>query len=279
MALRTRYLLSYFSRIFSISVLSIIPLIFLLGGLLNSEYSSVANLLYFHYGERNQFYYFLLFNYLDSKFLGTFNEGNFIPWLIMGNIIYTFSKHSFDAFELQFLNEKYWNTIQGTLLAPINRFSILIGYVFATLIETSIYFLFIIGISYFIFNFTLIHILQVYIIAIIITIASGGIGLIFGAINLSNENFGPIFQFLQFFILFFSCFSVPFEYFPKFLQDIIVLNPYYHATELVRVIIFGLNDLNIFISILYLIIFMIISASLGAIIYNNIWKKYGIHGY
>ncbi|NVM03624.1 MAG: ABC transporter permease [Candidatus Helarchaeota archaeon] len=216
---------------------------------------------------------------MDSKFQGTFSEGNFIPWLIMGNIIYTFSKHGFDAFELQFLNEKYWNTIQGTLLAPINRFSILIGYVFATLIETSIFFIAITLVSYFIFTTTLIQMLLVYLIGIIVIISSGGIGLIFGAINVSNENFGPIFQFIQFFILFFSCFSVPLEFFPKFLQDLIVLNPYYHATELVRVIYFGLPNYDIFISLLYIIIFAIISASLGAVICNRIWKKYGIHGY
>jgi len=277
--LRTRYPLSFFSGIFTTSILSLIPLIFIYGGLLNLKNPNFFQIYYFLSGDKNAIYYLLLFDFLKSSISGSLNQKNYLNWLLIGNIIYTFSSHGIDAFDRRFMNEKFWGTVQGMVLAPINRYLILLGYIFTTIIESCVYFVVFITISYLIFPVSILQIFQVFFIACIMIIASGGIGLIIGTISLANENFAPAFLLVQFIILFFSCYSIPLEFFPDFFKGIVLINPYYHGTELARNIFLGTNRVNSIYSFLYILVFAIIVSSMGAYISGKIWTKYGVHGY
>jgi len=277
--LRTRYPLAFFSSLFTIPLLSLIPLIFIFGGFLSSDNFSIYQIFYFLNADKDIIYYYFLIDFLESNISKTFNSRNYLPWILIGNIVYTFSRFGFNAFERRFMYEKFWGTVEGIILAPINKSVILFGFIFSILIESTLYFSIIITISYFIYPISVLQIFQIYLVACIMIIASGGIGLITGTITLANESFIPTFLFIEFTILFFSCFNIPIEFFPRFLQDFILINPYYHGTELARSIYFEIYTPTSIFSLIYIIIFAIIMSFIGILVSNKVWTKYGIHGY
>lgn len=277
--LRTRFPLDFFFNIFMVSIKSLIPVLFIIAGLFGTQTPNFYSFFYFFNSEKNLLYYYLLFKYIDTNFYGSFNQINYVSWLLIGSIIFTFSQHGFDTFEARFGREKYWNTVQGMILSPINRFYILIGYIITSLIESVFFFLFFIIICFLSYPVAIFQIIQVFLIAFIMIIASGGIGLIVGSIFLANENFTSVFSFLQFVVLFFSCFSIPIKFLPSIFQDIAKLNPYYYGTELARNLYYGIYDINWLFSLVYIIIFAIIASYLGVYAFNKIWSKYGIQGY
>ena len=89
-------------------------------------------------------------------------------------------------------------------------------------------------------------------------IASGGLGLINGAISITTESFRDVFELVQFTILFLSCYSIPIEYFPEILQGVILVNPFYHGVDLARNILYGTYSITMLFSLIYIIIFAII---------------------
>ncbi|MHA1380665.1 MAG: ABC transporter permease [Candidatus Helarchaeota archaeon] len=277
--LKLRFPIEFFSHNFIVSIVSFIPLFFLYSGFLGLKTPDFFTIYYFIYAERNPYYYILLYQFVKQNVFGSLNSVNYLPWLLIGNIIYTFSKNGWDTFESKFIIEKYWSTIQGTLLAPVNRFLVLLGNIITSLIESMIYFIIIIIVCFIIYPISLFQILLLLLIASIMMIASGGIGLITGAIIISSENLSTIFKLFQFTFLFLSCFSIPFELFPAIFQDIITINPFYHGVELARSIYFGTFDLNGVMSLSYILVFGVITSVIGSYIFNKIWKKYGIHGY
>ncbi|MFX0138120.1 MAG: ABC transporter permease [Candidatus Hodarchaeota archaeon] len=279
--LKLRFPLSFFAYIFVKPFYSLIPFLILYTGLFALQGPDLTSILIF-FSElkfNDPLVQYQLYNFLKSAFSSSLNQTNYLSWLIVGNLIFVFSKNGFDAFIEKFIFEKYWNTIQGTLLAPINRYLMLIGYILITLIESMIFFIMMIIISAFLFPISIFQIISIFLIACLMIVASGGIGLIKGSINLSTESYRVFFELGQFLILFLSCYTIPFEYFPEFLQGIIIINPFYHGVNLARNIFYGVYTPDIFLSLLFIIIFAIITAIIGVYLFNKIWKKFGIHGY
>ncbi|MFX1449852.1 MAG: ABC transporter permease [Promethearchaeota archaeon] len=278
--LKLRYPLSFFSYIFIKPFLSLIPFLILYAGLFGLQTPDLSTILYLTTTkEHDLFFHYQLFKFIEKTFTSSLNQANYFSWLIIGNILFVFSRNGFDAFLEKFSYEKYWNTIQGTLLAPINRYLMLIGYTIVTLIESFLFFLMIIIICVFFIEISIFQIIAIFLIASLMIVAAGGIGLMKGSVFISNENYRIFFEMGQFFILFFSCYSIPFEYFPDFLQGIIQINPFYHGVNLARNLFYGTYSSDIFLSLIYIILFAIITSILGVYLFNKIWKKFGIHGY
>jgi ABC-type polysaccharide/polyol phosphate export permease len=214
--------------------------------------------------------------------IGPWTQTNFIVYqFIAYNIILL--KDIITIFPNQFRNEKYWKTLTALIIGPFNRVNLLLGVFLSRLITISIPFtvFFVLGII-----FQPISIFSVFIILgifFLIALIFSGIGLTLGIFAISNENIWKILQLLLFFVFWFSCVTYPFEIFPDFIQKIISLNPLYYLFDILRIC--WIQN-NIFITIglypfhfIILILSSIILPYVGVILFNRIYKKYGITGY
>ncbi|MFX0142297.1 MAG: ABC transporter permease [Candidatus Hodarchaeota archaeon] len=277
--LKLRFPLGFISSIFTASIISLIPLIFIFSGLLGKSNDEIFAIFYFTHAEKNLIYYCLLYQSIENLYFNSINQFNFLSWLLMGNILFTFCNKGFTVFTKVFYEEKYWNTIQGMLLTPVNKVLILFGNLIMVLIESSIYFSLAIIICLFIYPVPIYNVISFFLIGCIMLIASGGIGFIVGAILLTNENFNTIFQLVQFTILFFSCYSIPIIMFPETFQHISFINPFYHGVSTARNVYYGIFGQSELFSLIYIITFAISISMLSVYIFNKLWKKYGISGY
>lgn len=226
--------------------------------------------------------YFLLYQgifNLGSGDIGTITPENYIVWLFLGTIFFTFAFNGLSAFESRFLTEKYWMTIQALFLTPINKYALLLGMTIETFLESFITFMIFIILSVIILPAPIINIFGIIFILIIILIASAGLGLLKGGIALINENYRQIISYFVFFILFFSCYSLPISILPNYLQTLVNINPFYHGLLLIRSIWFNTLDITFLNSLIYLIIFTVLSIIIGVWLFNKLIKRFGIHGY
>lgn len=214
--------------------------------------------------------------------LGVWTSGNFILYQFIAHNISHISSIS-GRFPGQFRAEKFWKTLPALIVGPFNRFNLLFGIFFSHLIMISIPFsiFFIWGIIVEpISIITVLFILSTY---LLIALIFSGIGLILGVFAISNENVWQILSFLLIFVFWFSCISYPFDLFPKFIQDIINLNPFYYIFDFLR-ITWIQNNVFLTISsfpfhVLTLIATSIVLPFIGVILFNIVYKKYGITGY
>ena len=214
--------------------------------------------------------------------LGPWNADNYYVFILMAYIIMMI-KGIINEFPSRLLEEKYWKTITALILAPFNRFVLLISNVIAhilyILIPISVFFI-LLFLFYPVSIFTFIFVILLF---ITITIIFSGIGLLIGVFAISEEN---IWQFLAFcfdLIFWFSCITYPYELFPEVLQNLINLNPLYYVFDLLR---YAWIEDNFFLTInthffnfFIMIILAIIIPLFGVIIFNAVYKKYGISGY
>jgi len=116
---------------------------------------------------------------------------------------------------------------------------------------------------------------------ILYALAISGLGLVLGALAISRENWVSLFSTGYRLVTLFNCVTYPKEIFPEFIHPIIDLNPFFHFFELNRNLwVFN----NIFyptngIHFLVVIIFPVASLIIGIVLFNKIYKRFGIEGY
>lgn len=231
---------------------------------------------------------FLLFGTffaINPKFdIGYWNVSNFILFSIIG-ITIQYNNLIINGFEMHFRNEKYWNTLQGILVAPVNRFTLLIGNLFSMLIIMSVPVIFFDILAIIFFPISPIYLLLYLLIFLSIVLIYGSLGLIIGVFFISNENFAIILSPIINVILWFSCISYPIEIFPEFIQFIIKLNPFYYIFDLFRLVWFlGIDFNKAFglitpLHIIFTLLFVLITPVIAVYLFNKVYNKYGITGY
>lgn len=211
-------------------------------------------------------------------------------WTSSNFILYQFIAHNIShvsgitgRFPGQFRAEKFWKTLPALIVGPFNRFNLLFGIFFSHMVMIAIPFsiFFIWGIIIEPISIpTILFILALY---FLIALIFSGVGLILGIFAISNENVWQLLSFSLMFVFWFSCISYPFELFPKFIQDIINLNPLYYIFDFLRIT--WIHD-NVFMTInsysfhfITLIVTSIILPFIGVFLFNLVYKKYGITGY
>ncbi|MEK6934674.1 MAG: ABC transporter permease [Nanoarchaeota archaeon] len=222
--------------------------------------------------------YFGIFS-LGVRDIGGISHNNYIPFLLLGGLISSFLGFGYDLFNIKFQNEKYWQTIEAFLIAPVNKFNLLLGIGFSEIIRLTIIFLIIILITYLFLPASIISILIISIISMITYIGILGISLIKGFFRLTNENYLFLIDYFFFIWIFFSCLYYPITLFPDYIQKIILLNPIYHSVTLIRELWYGSITSSIFINhFLYILGFSIISPLIGIYLFNKT-INIGIKGY
>jgi len=221
-----------------------------------------------------------IFDYNEQ--FGPWNGANYLAFLFIAyNILLL--KDMIKEIPGQLRHEKFWETLPSLIIAPFNRFNLLLGmflsHIIVILIPFTIFFI----LCYFIYPISFLTLLFVIEIYFLIAIVFSGIGLILGIFAVSNENILKLFIFSFDLIFWFSCVTYPFEIFPELIQQAINLNPLYYIFDLVRL---GWIENNFILTItshpLHLLIIItcaIIIPCIGVYVFNMIYKKYGIVGY
>jgi len=187
--------------------------------------------------------------------LESINSSTFLPWVLLGSAIYSIYLNGYTAFLFRFINEKYWMTIYGTLIAPISKyylvFGVFIELAVQALFTSTLFFI----LSFIIYPTSILNLFMVYGVMFLALIAGVGISLVNGTFYLINENLTPLFEYALYILVFLSSYSIPYELYPQFLQFFILANPLFHFINLGRDIWFMNLNLNSLWSFLYILIF------------------------
>lgn len=217
----------------------------------------------------------------NTKF-GSWTESNYYIFIFMAYNIILIENIIFE-FPNQFIREKYWKTLPALIIAPFNRFNLLLGIFFSHLILISIPFTFFFILCYIIYPVSVFTIFFVILIYFIIALIFSGVGLIIGSFAISNENISRVLTFSITISFLFSCITYPYEIFPEFFQSLINLNPLYYIFDFIRLAWIEDNLINTITShiihLYILILTAIIVPFLSVFIFNQVYKKYGIVGY
>jgi ABC-type polysaccharide/polyol phosphate export permease len=249
--LRTRYKWPYISITIVIPILHALPLIILYAGLLAAVPEGIAGL----------------------------TPERYLTWVLLGSVIYSTFSAAYQIFRGRFAEEKFWMTIQGTLIAPASKYYLLFGVIIEITIRgfvTSIVFF---VLSYIAYPASLLNIFLVMVIFLIGLMIGTSLGLIWGTLYLINENLAPIFEYILYILVFLSCYSIPFELYPEFLQLPIYVNPLYQLINLSRVFWFGDFSVGLIGSFFYVLIFCIVCMIVGVYFFTKYTRRFGVRGY
>jgi len=230
------------------------------------------------------FLFGIVFNIQAGFSLGYWNASNYVLFILIAFSLNIFKPITEKYFQL-FIIEKYWKTLSATLIAPINKFSILLGQLISWVVLNSVGFIVVFVIGLIFFPIPILYFLLFLLVFICIWISFASIGLLTGVYGISNENFGNyIYVFLRFLLLF-TCINFPKEVFPQIIQFFILLNPFYYIVDLLRLIwYYGLNPTiaMTFITPIHIITFIISTILLpiaSIAFFEYVYKRYGITGY
>lgn len=224
-----------------------------------------------------------LFKTIGDDSFGMWTPENYILFILTGifivilvNLLPTFGKN--------LLREKYWKTLPGLFLSPINIYNLLISKLLSELVIFIIPLIFVFALCFIIAEASLFTILFVLIIYILAALFIGSIGLAIGSFRMSVEGGYKTFFFLVNFLLIFSCYKYPREFFPEELQFLIYWNPFYYYWDLIRdLLVYGheyvIFDFNYVIHFGLIIIFSVTGPLLSVSFFNYMYKKYGLVGY
>ena len=212
--------------------------------------------------------------------VGYVQKSNYVTYLVTGFLAYNFFRMGWNATRLKM--EKNMQTLEGVLLAPINRLYLLIAKALRAFLELSI--------DTIIFIILLIYLRPtVYPVELIIGIAAIAllaviwisIDFVVSAIELSSEGIAAtISEYLPRAVMLISAVYYPISSLPKWLQDIALLNPVYHAVILFRsAFIPQIFIVPPILSFAYLLILAITLPFLSVRIFNYLFTRFGIKGY
>lgn len=215
---------------------------------------------------------------------------NIGPWTVNNFLLYQFIAYNImllygitNTFPNQFRMEKYWKTFPALIVGPFNQFNLLFSIFLSQLILLSLPFTIFFILACVLYPISLSTIIFVLIIFILVALIFSGIGLILGIFSISNENIWHFLQFSLLFIFWLSCITYPFEIFPEYIQNIIILNPLYYIFDLLRLTWIQNSGFEIILSLPMHFAFLILTSLLlpimGVFLYNLVYKKYGITGY
>ncbi|MAG21715.1 MAG: hypothetical protein CL943_00220 [Candidatus Diapherotrites archaeon] len=217
-----------------------------------------------------------------AQSFGGVTESNFVVFLILGMLIDLVLVEGYTRLYIRFMEEKYWQTIEAMLLAPINKLSLLGGQALSLLVGLFPSMLLFLGVSFVLIPTTIQNIiLSIAVVAMVMSIALS-IGLIYASSALFNENFDPLFKYARVGLVFISCFYYPITIFDtipvlSLLKPIVIANPLYQAITIIRSAwIYGTIEVA---SVAYVAAFAIIAPLLAVFIFNKLWKKLNIQGY
>ena len=226
----------------------------------------------------------VIFTIREDYLFGYWTGLNFILFLFIAFCVQFLRKIVFNFSQL-FNRERYWKTLQALMVAPINRYVLLFGFLIAEMILVSIPFILFFIIAYIIFPINILYLFLVILSFLSISILFGCLGLILGMLVITKEGLYSIFNLGLTFLFWLSCMSYPLQIFPEIVQSIILLNPVYYFIDIIRIFwLMGL-DYNLaitFLTPIHIIVVVgctIILPIFSVYLFNTFYDKFGISGY
>lgn len=178
--------------------------------------------------------------------------------------------------------EKIRQTLPTLIIAPFNRFDLLIANILSYFIYNSLPLIITFILCYIYFPISFFTVAFLFFLYLLLTLGFGGIGMILGIFAVSNENLLTYFNFIISILIMFSSVTFPFQIFPEPVQTAINLNPFYYIFDIARVLWVEDNFLTTLVNhpihFLILFTFAIVPPLIGIPIFNKVYNKYGIVG-
>ena len=226
----------------------------------------------------------VIFTIREDYQFGYWTGLNFILFLFIAFCV-QFLRKIVNNFSDLFNREKYWKTLQALMVAPVNRYVLLFGFLIAEIILLSIPFIFFFIIAYILFPINIFYLFLVILSFLSISIIFGCLGLILGILIITKEGIYSVINLGLTFLFWLSCMSYPLQIFPEIVQSIILLNPVYYFIDIIRIFwLMGL-DYNLAITFLTPIHIIIVVGStlilpiFSVYLFNTFYDKFGISGY
>ncbi len=220
---------------------------------------------------------YLGFFYSGATNIGGITRENYIVFLLLGMMFMTIFSRGWNIIAESFMQEKYWQTIQGVLTSPAKKLEIILGYGIGGLVNIAPLLLLSLIFCYIIIPISIINFVYIVILLLLMYLAILGAGFIHASLKLTNENIAALLTPAFWAWVLISCFYYPITSLPKFIHPIVNLNPIYHANYVIKHL-WIYNTFNIK-SLFYLSLLSLMSLSAGIYIFNKVWKKIGIQGY
>jgi len=230
------------------------------------------------------FIFGLIFNIKENYSIGYWNKQNYVLFILLGYNV-QFSKSILYKYQQYFNTEKYWKTLSALMVAPVNRFTLLIGIMISEFVMICIPLSILFIIMYIIYPISLFYLFLVFIIFILIFLIFGSLGLIIGVFIISHEEYVPYSMLALRIVFLFSCTNFPLYMFPEFFIPFILLNPFYYIFDLLRLVWYLGIDYNLAITyitpfhIINIVVVTIFLLLTSMILFERVYKKYGITGY
>ncbi len=225
--------------------------------------------------------YSAVFNVGNVDSLGFITKNNFGLYVLGGFLSFAFMVTPWGRTTMLF--DKYYQTLEGLMLAPMSRFYLLASKGVRSCIEA------IIGITPLLIVFILTHpdleISWTLILGIIMTILGFiiilSIDFIITGLEITNEGLAEIFRLYgKNALLFFGCVYYPIEAFPSELWIFIYINPVFHIVDIIRMGLMGTTTfLPLPISVGYVLFLSVLLPFLAVKTFNYIFSRYSIQGY
>jgi len=224
-----------------------------------------------------------LFKTIGDESFGMWTPENYILFILTGifivilvNLLSTYGKN--------LLREKYWKTLPGLFLSPVNIYNLLISKLLSELIIFIIPLSIVFVLCFIIAEASIFTIIFVLIIYILAALFISSIGLAIGSFRMSIEGGYKSFFFLVNLFLIFSCYKYSKEFFPENLQLLVLWNPFYYYWDLIRnILVFGFENVifnpNYTLHFIIVISLSFIAPILSVSFFNYMYKKYGLVGY
>ena len=226
----------------------------------------------------------VVFMIREDYHFGYWTSLNFILFLFIAFCVQFLRKIIFN-FQQLFNREKYWKTLQALMVAPVNRYVLLFGFLIAELILISIPFFVFFIIAYILFPINIFYLILVLFGFLALAIIFGCIGLIMGILIITKEGIYSVFNLGLTFLFWLSCISYPLQIFPEVIQFIILCNPIYYLIDTIRIFWLMGFDYNLaitFLTPIHIIIVIggtIILPIFSVYLFNTFYDKFGISGY
>lgn len=230
------------------------------------------------------FIFSAIFNVKAGFKLGYWDANNYSLFLLIAFCL-QFSRSITRTYERLLRREKYMKTLSAMMVAPMNRFTLLLGILISEFLLNSIPTIILFIIAYILYPISIYFILLAILIYFLIFLILASFGLIIGVYSISHEDYVPYLTLFFRIILLFSCTHYPKEIFPTTIQYLVLLNPFYYIFDLMRLTWYlGVNYevalANITLSHLIIFISLVIFSPITSVyLFNRVFKKYGITGY
>lgn len=163
--------------------------------------------------------------------------------------------------------------VKRLLVAPINRFSILVGKILATLTTQAIMMTVVIFVLMLYNNFSLPKIFLTIFLLLLISAGFAGFGLLLASFFTRARAYQQISGFLMWVAFFLSGALFPITNLPVAMKYVTYINPLTYGVDFVRWSMIGLHEINLIIDILVVSLFSIVVIVYGSYLFNKNLRK------